>query len=92
MRHLLAVFVAVLFFVLTPGILLSLPPGGSKVAVAATHAAVFGLVFYLSYKKVMSYLDEGFDEEEGFEDDCDRDEDGKCIDGFEDCDEDGNCE
>ena len=29
---------ALLFFVLTPGILLRLPPGGSQMVVAATHA------------------------------------------------------
>ena len=47
-------FTAVLFFLLTPGILLSLPPGGSKMVVAATHAVVFGLVFSLSHKMLMS--------------------------------------
>jgi hypothetical protein len=35
---------AVLFFVLTPGIVVSLPPGGSKMVVAATHAVVFAVV------------------------------------------------
>lgn len=38
---------ALLFFVLTPGILLSLPPGGSKITVAATHALVFAVVHKL---------------------------------------------
>ena len=47
-------FTAVLFFLLTPGILLSLPPGSSKMVVAATHAVVFGLVFSLSHKMLMS--------------------------------------
>lgn len=47
-------FTAVLFFLLTPGILLSLPPGGSKMVVAATHAVVFGLVFSLSHNMLMS--------------------------------------
>ena len=35
---------ALLFFVLTPGVLLSLPPGGGKLVTAATHAVVFALV------------------------------------------------
>lgn len=35
---------AVLFFLLTPGVLVSLPPGGTKLTVAATHAIVFALV------------------------------------------------
>ncbi len=39
---------AILFFVLTPGILLTLPKGGSKFAVAATHALVFAIVLYFT--------------------------------------------
>ena len=35
---------AILFFLLTPGVLLSLPPGGGLYVVAATHAVVFALV------------------------------------------------
>ena len=34
---------AVLFFLLTPGVLLSLPPGGGKLTVAAVHAVVFAV-------------------------------------------------
>ena len=34
---------ALLFFVLTPGVLLSLPPGAGLYTVAATHAVVFAL-------------------------------------------------
>jgi len=45
-----AVYVAILFFILTPGIVLSLPPGGSKTTVALTHAVVFGLVYFLTHK------------------------------------------
>jgi hypothetical protein len=32
---------AALFFLLVPGLLVSLPPGGSALIVAAVHAAVF---------------------------------------------------
>jgi hypothetical protein len=32
---------AILFYVLTPGVFISLPPGGSQVVVTATHAIVF---------------------------------------------------
>lgn len=55
-------FTAVLFYVLTPGILLSLPPKGSKMMVAATHALVFAVVFQLTHKMVlqMSKNFEGF--------------------------------
>lgn len=48
----MAVYAAILFFVLVPGIVLRLPAGGSKMVVAATHAAVFGLVWYLTSKTV----------------------------------------
>ena len=59
MFHLyMSLFIAALFFVLTPGILLRIPSGGSKVAVAATHA----LVFHFTYKPVSKFLyaTEGF--------------------------------
>lgn len=51
--YMMALYAAVLFYVLTPGVLLSLPPGGSQMTVALTHAAVFGLVFALSSKYVL---------------------------------------
>ncbi len=43
-------YLAVLAFILTPGVLLRLPPGGSPMVVAATHALVLSLVFCLSSK------------------------------------------
>jgi hypothetical protein len=46
------VYAFLLFFVLTPGILLSLPPKGSKVVVALTHAFVFALVWHFTNKMV----------------------------------------
>ena len=46
------VYAFILFFVLTPGILLSLPPKGSKVVVALTHAFVFALVWHFTHKIV----------------------------------------
>jgi hypothetical protein len=63
MFHLyMSLFVAALFFVLTPGVLLRLPPGGSKMAVAATHAVVFALVYHLTHKMVWKFFygSEGF--------------------------------
>ncbi len=56
MHWLMSVFTAALFFVLTPGVLLSLPPGGSKLVVAATHAAVFALVWHLTHKMASKFL------------------------------------
>ena len=37
-----------LFYFLTPGVLLTIPRGGSKTTVALTHAAVFVLLYYLA--------------------------------------------
>jgi hypothetical protein len=44
---------AALFFVLTPGVLVSLPPGGSTLTVAATHAVVFVLLYVLVAKVLL---------------------------------------
>jgi hypothetical protein len=51
--YMMALYAAVLFYVLTPGVILSLPPGGSHMTVALTHAAVFGVVFALTCKYVL---------------------------------------
>ena len=48
----MSLFVAALFYVLTPGILVSLPPRGSKMVVALTHAVVFAVVYALAHKMV----------------------------------------
>lgn len=51
-----SVFGAILFFLLSPGILLRLPSNGSKMTVALVHALVFGLVFYFAHRAVYSYF------------------------------------
>jgi hypothetical protein len=48
----MSVFLALLFVLLTPGVLVSLPPGGSKLVVAATHGVVFAAVYWASHKAV----------------------------------------
>jgi hypothetical protein len=48
----MSLYAAVLFFVLTPGVLVSLPPGGSRLTVALTHAVVFGIAWALTHKMV----------------------------------------
>jgi len=48
----MSVYVAILFFILAPGVLLSLPAGGSCVMKAGVHAVVFGLVYCLTNKMV----------------------------------------
>jgi len=46
-QHILVTFI--LFYLLTPGILLSLPPHSSKHVVAATHALVFTVITNIYY-------------------------------------------
>jgi hypothetical protein len=48
----MSLFLALLFIVFTPGVLVSLPPGGSKLVVAATHGVLFAVAYYLSHKAV----------------------------------------
>lgn len=36
----------VLFILLSPGVLLSLPPGAGRLTKVVTHAVVFGLVYW----------------------------------------------
>lgn len=45
-------YAAILFFVLTPAILVRLPPKGGKFTVAAVHALVFALIFHFTHKLV----------------------------------------
>jgi len=52
----MSLFTAVLFILLTLGILVSLPPGGSKVTVAMFHAVVFALVYHYTHKMAWAYL------------------------------------
>jgi hypothetical protein len=52
MNLIVTIYSALLFFVLTPGILLSLPPKGKPITVAIVHAVVFALVFHFTHKFV----------------------------------------
>jgi len=54
-------FSVFLFFILTPNILVSLPPKGNKYTVALVHSIIFGIVWHLTHKGVW-HLTEGFDE------------------------------
>lgn len=57
-------YTALLFFILTPAVLVRLPPKGNKYTVAAFHALVFALVFHFTGKMVwrLSSGMEGFSE------------------------------
>jgi hypothetical protein len=52
----ISVYAAVLFFVLTPGVVVYLPPGASPLTAAAVHAVVFAVVFALTHKLVFKSL------------------------------------
>ena len=55
MHWLSTLYVAVLFLILTPGIVLRLPPSGDKITVAVVHALVFAAVWHFTHKFVHNY-------------------------------------
>jgi hypothetical protein len=58
------VFITLLFALLTPGILITLPPKASPLIVALTHGLVFALIYCLVHKRVFKMLygyDDHFD-------------------------------
>lgn len=50
MNLIMMIYAFLLFFILTPGVLLTLPPKGSKMIVAITHGVVFAVVWTLTHK------------------------------------------
>jgi hypothetical protein len=58
MNVLICLYIALLFFILTPGILLSIPSRGSKTVVAVTHAVVFAVVYNLTHNLVLSLTED----------------------------------
>ena len=52
MNPFMFLYAFVLFFVLTPGVLITLPPKSKKLIVAATHGVVFALIWTLTHKLV----------------------------------------
>lgn len=62
MNWTVTVYSAILFFLLTPGILLSLPSKGSgKITIAAVHAIAFAIVWHFTHKIVWKMsVSEGF--------------------------------
>ena len=52
-------YIALLFYVLSPGVLLRIPPNGSKMMVAAVHAVVFAVVYSFTHRQVW-LMTEGF--------------------------------
>lgn len=62
MSWLMTLYTALLFVVLVPGVLVTLPPGGKKLTVALVHGLVFALLLNLTHKTVARLLSpyEGF--------------------------------
>jgi hypothetical protein len=74
-----------LFVLLTPGILLVLPPKSSKYIVAVTHGVVFSALWILLYKPFCKFCSvmrlEGYEEKQkGMED---EDEENAKLEGLE---------
>jgi len=61
----MTLFVAALFFVLTPGVFLSIPDGSSLKTKALVHGLVFALVFHFTHKMVWNYFYGEMDEDYG---------------------------
>ena len=56
MNVMMFLYLAFLAFILTPGVLFRLPPGGSNKVVAVTHALVLSLVYGLTSKAVFKFV------------------------------------
>jgi len=52
MTMIVSLYAALLFFILTPDVLLHLPPKANKYTVALVHALVFALIFHFTHKYV----------------------------------------
>lgn len=52
-------FIVFLFVVLTPGVILTLPPNGSKTTVAMVHGILFAFIYYFISAKLERFTDVG---------------------------------
>jgi len=52
------IYAAILFFILTPGVLVTLPPNSSKLVVAMVHSLVFFLLFFFTYRLVYQMVNQ----------------------------------
>jgi len=63
MNLLVSLYLAALFVAFVPGVLVTLPKGGSKMTVVVVHALLFTLVWHFTHKMVWR-MSEGFKSEE----------------------------
>jgi len=61
MNLIMSLYVGLLFILLTPGVLLRLPPKGSLLTVAIVHGLVFALVYHFTNNIVYRMSADGFD-------------------------------
>jgi hypothetical protein len=59
----MSLFIGLLFFLLTPGVLVSLPPNGSTVIQAMFHAVIFAIVYHYTHRLGWLYL---YGQKDGF--------------------------
>lgn len=52
MNIFVTLYIALLFVLLTPNVLVRLPPTGSKLTVAAVHGLIFAVLFHFTHKFV----------------------------------------
>lgn len=50
------IYITLLFFILSPGVLITIPNIDSKVIPALVHSIVFTIVYYYTYKLVWEYI------------------------------------
>ena len=55
MLPVMAVIVFLLFFLLTPGVIVRLPFGASRIVVAMTHAVIFTLIWAVAYQTLLNF-------------------------------------
>lgn len=57
----MSLFIAILFVVLTPGVLFSIPPKTSTLTKAVVHSILFAAIYHFTHKAVWNMLSqEGF--------------------------------
>ena len=84
MNWVVTVYTAILFFVLTPNVLLRLPPKGKPLLVAAVHAIIFALVYHFTHMlvwKMSMGMNTPVPHRDGFTPACVQPTDGKCATG-----------
>ena len=69
MNLLVSLYAALLFVVLTPGVLVTIPKGCSKLTVAGVHGLIFAAVWYFTYRLVREAFQDYEDEDDYEEED-----------------------